>query len=367
MISTGKAGRAVAVVFGGSHDGTIVRIANESDGPEAVTPRRPLHEVLDESDFLLSSGKVKKLTLLQQLRIEMAMEAAGELEDEEPESEDEKAPRGKVGKRVIATYRAKSRSEFRLDDGKMIVLPSRDPERVFVAGKSGSGKSFFTASYMREYSEMFPERVIYLFSTHSEEKAYSEIEHEAIPLDDDFIANPPTLESLGGTLEGEDGPSGCLCVFDDCDNLQNKRLLKAVDAVNADLISNGRKYNIHVVSLNHQLMEHSRTRNQLNEANRVVFFPQGSPYHNQRYLKVYAGLDGKWVKKILDERSRWICLDLRVPLSYVTENAVVIVGTAMVGPSTEYVAEEAEEAAAEKARKVAEIKALQLARSQRLA
>lgn len=323
MISTGKAGRAVAVVFGGAHDGVVVKIASETDAPEV--PKRPMHEVLDEQDFLLSLGKVKKLTLLQQLKIEMAMEAAGELEDDE-EDEDEKAPTGAIGRRVMATYRTKSRSEYRLDDGKMIVLPSREPERVFVAGKSGAGKSFFTASYMREYSEMFPNRRIFLFSTHSEEKAYSSIEHEAIPLDEQFIQNPPTLEQLGGSLDDEGGPAGSLCVFDDCDNLQDKRFMqKAVDAVNADLISNGRKYNIHVVSLNHQLMEHSRTRNQLNEANRVVFFPQGSPYHNQRYLKVYAGLDGKWVKKILEERSRWICLDLRVPISYVTENAVVII------------------------------------------
>jgi hypothetical protein len=72
-------------------------------------------------------------------------------------------------------------------------------------------------------------------------------------------------------------------------------------------------------------MDYKKTRVQLNEANRVVFFPQGSAYHNQRYLKTYAGLAGNWIKKILAERSRWICLDLRLPKSYVTENAVVII------------------------------------------
>lgn len=318
MISTGKAGRAVAVVFGGAHDGTVIRIADKSTDDEVVVPKRPMHEVLDESDFIIDPKKFKKLSLAEQLQIAMALETSEdekEAYEADSESEEETAPNGRVGRRVVAAYKAKSKAEYRLDDGKMVVLPSRDPERVFVAGKSGSGKSFWTASYMREYTDMHPDRNIYLFSTHTEEKAYNNIDHEAIPLDDTFIENPPTLESLENSL----------CVFDDCDNLQNKKLLKAVDAVNADLISNGRKYNIHVVSLNHQLMEHSRTRNQLNEANRVVFFPQGSPYHNQRYLKVYAGLDGKWVKKVLDERSRWICLDLRVPMSYVTENAVVIV------------------------------------------
>jgi hypothetical protein len=317
MISTGREGRAVAVVLGGKHEGTVIRISMSA--AEAETPKRPMHEVLDESDFIIDPRKFRKLPLDEQLRIAIALQ---ESDEEDPEEEQKKM----LQRRITAAYKARSSTEYRLDDGKMVVLPSRETERVFVAGKSGAGKSCWAASYMREYSEMFPDRKIYLFSTHEDEKAYEEIEHTAIPLGEEFIESPPTLEALENTL----------CLFDDTDNLQNKKLLKAVDAVNADLISNGRKYNIHVVTLNHQLMEHSRTRNQLNEANRVVFFPQGSAYHTQRYLKVYAGLDGKWVKKILDERSRWICLDLRLPTSYVTENAVVIIKSLDASPPVEY-------------------------------
>lgn len=318
MLSTGRTGRAVAVVAGGSHDGTVIRITEESE--EAVTPQRDIHEVLDEGDFKLDPEKVKLLSLEQRKQLFAAI-IAGDFDSDSDEESD--LPQRRVVhremtpacSRVARTYKDKSKYEFRLDDGKMVVLPNRETERVFVAGKSGAGKSCFSASYIREYQEMFPDRRVFLFSTHDGEKAYERLEHIAIVLDEGFVDNPPSLDDLKNSL----------CVFDDCDALQDKKLLAAVDALNLDLINNGRKYGISVVTLAHQLMEYKRTRGQLNEANRVVFFPQGSAYHNQRFLKVYAGLNAEWVKKILAERSRWICLDLRLPQSYVTENAVVII------------------------------------------
>lgn len=318
MITTGRVGRAVAVVSGGAHDGTIIRLLTSEGKKDAEVPRRDLHEVLDESDFIIDPKKYRMLPLADRVAIMQAIQN-GEFDEEEDEgdsSEEEVKPKGRqVQRRVAKAYQERSKFEYRLDDGKMVVLPSKETERVFVAGKSGSGKSYFTAFYMREYLEIFPDRKIYLFSTHDGERAYENIDHTAMPLDEGFAENPPALEDL----------SNSLCVFDDCDNLQDKKIAKACDKLNADLICNGRKHDIHVVTLAHQLMEYQRTRGQLNEANRVVFFPQGSQYHNQRFLKVYAGLGGDWVKHILNEKSRWICLDTRVPMSYVTENAVVVI------------------------------------------
>jgi len=337
MISTSSKGRAVAVVAGGSHDGVIIRIADES---EAETPKRDIHEVLNEGDYRLDPEKVRLLTLEQRQMLFAALMNGDFSTDDESSEEDFKEyeprppsapqrrvvhrgiqsphlPPSDVSRRVAAAYKEKSKYEYRLDDGKMIVLPSKETERVFVAGKSGAGKSCFAASYIREYQEMFPDRKVFLFSTHDGEKAYEMLEHAAIVLDEGFKENPPSLDDLKSSL----------CVFDDCDSLQDKGLLAAVDSLNLDLINNGRKYGISVITLAHQLMNYKQTRGQLNEANRVVFFPQASAYHNQAYLKRYAGLNGEWIKKILAEKSRWICLDLRLPQSYVTENAVVIIRT----------------------------------------
>ena len=71
-------------------------------------------------------------------------------------------------------------------------------------------------------------------------------------------------------------------------------------------------------------MEYKKTRTILNESNKVVLFPQGSTYHVQRYLKVYAGFTPGVIKKIISERSRWVCIDHSLPPYYITENAVVI-------------------------------------------
>jgi hypothetical protein len=316
MISTGRQGRAVAVVCGGSLDGTIIRLLeHESKEPEEA-PRRHPSEVLEEEDFLIDPEKYRLLPPQQRLAIADAIAAGDFAEEDEDEEEDEPpAPVRAVHRRAAMAYRAKATKEYRIDDGKMVVLPDKQPERVFVAARSGAGKSCWAASYMREYLEMFPERKIYLFSTHEGEKAYMQIDHVAIPLDQAFAEALPNLEDL----------SASLCVFDDCDNLTDKKIATACDALNANLVANGRKYGIHVLTLAHMVTEYRRTRVQLMEANRTVLFPQGgSQYHNQRYLKVYAGLTSHQINAVLGERSRWVCLDLRAPPSYVTENAVVV-------------------------------------------
>jgi ABC-type glutathione transport system ATPase component len=178
MISTGRTGRAVAVVSGGSQDGTVIRIATECD---AEVPKRHMHDVLDEGDLLIDPRKFKLLSLEDQTLIMEALERGDLDEDEgdEDDSEEEKPYQPLRGpqRRVAKTYAEKSKYEYRVNDGRMVVLPSKETERVFVAGMSGSGKSCFTASYMLEYSDMFPDRRIILFSTHEDEKAYRAIEH----------------------------------------------------------------------------------------------------------------------------------------------------------------------------------------------
>lgn len=301
----------MAVVCGGYDDGVIVRLLERA---EHDTPKRHPKDVLSEDDFLIDPAKYKLLPPAERLAIADAIATGNYASDTDLDSEEEETTRS-VHRRAATVYREKADKEFRVEDGKMVVLPDEKPERIFVAARSGAGKSCWAASYMREYLDIFPTRKIYLFSTHEDERAYQQIEHTAIPLDADFVTLLPSLDDLKGSL----------CVFDDCDNLTDKKIGQACDALNANLVANGRKYDIHVLTLAHMVTEYRRTRFQLMEANRTVIFPQGgSQYHNQRYLKVYAGLSAPQIKAVLSERSRWICLDLRAPPSYVTENAVVV-------------------------------------------
>lgn len=218
------------------------------------------------------------------------------LTEEEPEVEEDD---------ILSILRSAMReADFKVPDGEMIITPSVETERMYIAGKSGCGKSTIAARYMGEYLKIFPDRRIFLFSRHTEEKAYEDIPHQAIELTDELLEAPIELTEI----------KDALIVFDDTDNLQDKRIKKALQLLNDDIISNGRKYNIHCLTLAHQLLNYKESRNLLNEANRVVFFNNGTTYHIKNYLAKYAGIDAQMTRKILALKSRWTLVSLGYPM-----------------------------------------------------
>jgi hypothetical protein len=296
MLSFRK-GTPVAVVCTGNEEGRRIFIAPDDGAPEQS---RDPEEVLD-----IAPSKTKVMSVQERMTIRRYLSS-------EPAVDAVMAAHIEKLQRELA---AKNRYEYFSDDGTLCVLPSKHSERVYVAGKSGAGKSTFTAQYIREYQEMFKERRVILFSTHDDEKAYRKLNITQVELDAEFVENPPTLDEL----------AECLVVFDDTDNLQDKKLQAVINGVNADLLANGRKYNIHVITLAHQLMDYGRSRTLLNEANRVVFFNGGSAYHIQRYMKVYAGLEPKQIRRILNSKSRWTCIGLTLPNYVINEHEVYII------------------------------------------
>lgn len=205
--------------------------------------------------------------------------------------------------------------EFKVSDGELIITPSIETERMYIAGKSGCGKSTIAARYMVEYLKMFPDRRIFLFSRHKEEKAYEGIPHQAIELNDELAESPIELTEI----------KNALVVFDDTDNLQDKRIKKALQLLNDDIISNGRKYNIHCLTLAHQLLNYKESRNLLNEANRVVFFNNGTTYHIKNYLQKYAGIDVQMMRKILALKSRWTLISLGYPMYILHDHGAFLI------------------------------------------
>ncbi len=216
---------------------------------------------------------------------------------------------------LIEMLRAALReTDFTVQDGNLVILPSEETERMYIAGKSGCGKSTLAARYMVDYLRMFPQRRVLLFSRHHEEKAYEGIPHQAIELNDELVDSPIDLNEIKDSL----------VVFDDTDNLQDKKIKKVLQLLNDDIISNGRKYNIHCLTLAHQLLNYKESRNLLNEANRVVFFNNGTTFHIKNYLTKYAGIDAQMVKKILGLHSRWICISLGYPMYILHEHGAFL-------------------------------------------
>jgi hypothetical protein len=290
--------KPIAVIMGGKYDGKKVSIIKKNQEPQEYDEEDegddddeldPL-EQLDISEFI--QGR-KLMPIQERMRIIEML-------------------RKKKPTQLTEKYRDVCQKSIKLDVGQYVICPTRETERVFIAGRAGVGKSSFASMYAREYHEMFPKNKMYMISTHAQEKAYEPFDMVHITLDDTFVESPPTLDDMENSL----------VIFDDTDNLTDKKLQDAVKRVNSNLIANGRKYGTHVLTLAHQLMDYSRTRHLLIEANRVVFFLGGSAYHNKRFLKEYAGMDKNQSQKILGLRSRWVCLGLTIPNYFISENEV---------------------------------------------
>jgi hypothetical protein len=309
MLSFTK-GKPIALVCGGHYDKRILRLA-EDDGPtDRKVEEEDIFDLLSPDD-LLREGPTSRKTLrtLDQRKLEKAIRMHQEPLDGHLI--------GAYG-RATAKLETQLKKEFSTDSGTLVIIPDPEPERVYIAGKSGSGKSCLAALYMNEYLRMFPDRRVILVSRHEGEKAYTEIPHEVVPLEvfEDIEKGERAFEL--------DELANSLVVFDDCDNVQNKKMTEGVKLLSDDLISNGRKYNIHTMWLNHQLMEYSKTRNLLNEANKVIFFNSGSNYHIQQYLNRYVGLTKKQIEVVLAIRSRWTMIALTLPMYIMYEHGAFL-------------------------------------------
>lgn len=285
-------GVPIAIVCGGPEDKTVLRITEARDEPERPLTSDRYDEMVTEDDLLI--GKYRTLPTRDRGALKHHVVAGH-------------PPYGALTglyEQMRQTMRERLKKEFKIEGGEMVVLPAPRPERVYVAGASGLGKSCWAAMYMREFSVMHPDSRIILITTHEQERAYSFVPHIELMANAELVAEPPTVEELANSL----------VVFDDCDNISDKKIRDGVRRINDDLISNGRKYGIYVLTLQHQLMNYKETRGLLNEAQRIVIFLSSTIYHTKRYLKQYVGLDGDQIKKITGLHSRWIMLNLLPPM-----------------------------------------------------
>lgn len=278
-LTFGASGTPIAVVSGGKHDSSIIRLSTDQK-PECAPE-------IQTAAFESTLETVKNLSKRDRNALLRALAAAT------------------CGSKAIEVA-----------DGMVIVTPSLESERVLIAGKSGSGKSTIAALYMYEYLRMFPDRRIILISRHDGEKAYARVKHQQLPLES-FATDEEPLELTD--------LANSLIVFDDTDNLQDKQIAESVKRLNEDLISNGRKYGIHVVTIVHQLMNYKATRNLILEANKVFVFPAGAAHQVRQFLEKYGGLEPDAIKKIFKLQSRWVMLSQTVPQYVVYEHGAYIV------------------------------------------
>lgn len=196
---------------------------------------------------------------------------------------------------------------------KLEVMPRKDiVEKLYVSGVSGSGKSTYVGKYLKHFKKMFPDDQINVFSSVDEDEALDV--HDPVRVDlDEAVDDPYLVQDFESSIS----------VFDDTNTIRDKMVRDAVNAVQAELIEIGRHYQARVIVTSHILCNYKQTRQILNEATSVTFFPNSSgKYHINNFLRTHAGLDRDQIERVFLLPSRWVTIYRTFPSYIIWEKGV---------------------------------------------
>ena len=192
-----------------------------------------------------------------------------------------------------------------LEDGYKFCLaprPIKEKERMtlFVAGESGSGKSYFIREYAKRYKAMFPKNPIFLISYLEQDDtldAYKQI-IRINAFTEEFLE-----ECMDIDVEAEFGDS--LVIFDDVDCVVNKKTKEKIYGLLNKMLRIGRHFGTSVAYLGHELYASPELKSILNESMTITFFPRFLSYKKLKYLlEVYFGLSKKQIERIRTIKDR---------------------------------------------------------------
>jgi len=216
---------------------------------------------------------------------------------------------------MLGEVQEKGSSKIKLPPGSTFSLNfNPDPSKrsiYYIAGASGSGKSYIAKHLSEQYQKMFKGRPVYLVSKLKEDETLDGMKERPMRLNIEKITEKPMtdLEPLRDSL----------VIFDDYDTLTGKEA-KAVQQLIDDICIMGRHTVTSILILSHHLSNFKKTRLCLTEATHFVVYPQSTGAHALNYfLKTYVGMGPKEVAAIKNTGSRWLCIHKNFPIYYITE------------------------------------------------
>ena len=223
----------------------------------------------------------------------------------------------KILKDEETNLKRKASTHFKIYDGKLSPYPSNNKKEqqrdvLYIGGPSGSGKSYLTSIYLKNFRKVFPKHKIYLFSRVEDDEVLDKIPGlQRIMINDELLESPIDISELNKSC----------CIFDDVDTIPNTDLRKNIQQLRDDILECGRHNDIYCISTTHVLTNFGSTRVALSEATHIGFFPKsGSTYHIIRMLKVYCGLSQKQIKTVMALPSRWVMLCRKYPQYVLYDN-----------------------------------------------
>jgi hypothetical protein len=207
--------------------------------------------------------------------------------------------------------------KYSLKKGKFQLIPNKNKERdtIFICGQAGSGKSYFTAKYAKEYRRVYPKNPIFLFSEKVEDEQLDEIKGlKRIKLDDSLYLKPFNYTDFKDSLT----------IFDDVDAIHNKQLRSAIFFLRDKLLKLGRSQKSSVITTNHSCTGQD-LKGVLNESNIFVFFMNNYNRSLKYLLNEYLGMDKKQIEALKKKSSRWSVYIKTFPNVILTESEISLI------------------------------------------
>ena len=291
-----KGAKPIALVKGGEDDGQVLYIHDDNHKGKKpkleINPNKYATELRD----VKPQDRVKMIARLQEAHDKGL--ASDQLVGETP-----------IGRALYERilYDVSKATQIDLNDSAQFqIVPSPDPtkrEVFYIAGASGSGKSYIAKGICEYYAKLFPDRSVYLISKLEEDSTLDSM-------------NPPPkrikIQSIIDDYPALEEFQDCCVIFDDYDTFTGEAE-KVIHKLIDDLATMGRHTNTTMLCLSHYLTNYKKTRLLLNEATHIIVYPMATSFHALAYLlKTHVGLtkdDCRDLKKM----GRWVCLYKHYP------------------------------------------------------
>jgi hypothetical protein len=208
-------------------------------------------------------------------------------------------------------------------DSQFHLVPSSDKdvrEVWYIAGPSGSGKSYIAKGLAERYRKQFPGREVFLVSKLKEDETLDSTKGGPLRrLDIQKLVDNPIkdLEPL----------RDCMIIFDDYDTF-TKPFAPVVHKLIDDIATMGRHTVTTMLCLSHYLSNYAKTRLLLCEATHFVLYPKATGNHALSYLlQTYLGFDKEETAQIRKIQSRWVCIHKNFPQWVVAEHTAKLLHT----------------------------------------
>ena len=184
---------------------------------------------------------------------------------------------------------------------------------IYVAGASGSGKSYFVAKWIHNALQFYKGEEVFLFSPIKNDPSLNTLKYTAIELNQDI--KDMSVDDFKDSF----------VIFDDCDTIRDRHVAALVSGLRDELLETGRHTSTKMVITSHLISNFKETRRVLNEATAIVIYPNSSgTYSIKQYLKTYLGLNKAQIERILKVKDRWCLISKSYPIYILTESEIFI-------------------------------------------